>query len=113
MSLSSSICWCDVDASCASPQVVQQAHAVVLASGTLSPIASLTRQLFPSTNPEAISHFSCGHVVPKERLLAIALAQVLQLDHATDSISHYSEPTFVDLSPSRSSSRSPAQLPLS
>ena len=62
-------CGCD-------PQVVEQAHAVVLASGTLSPIASLTRQLFPSLPEEAITHFSCGHVVPKENLLAIALAQV-------------------------------------
>ena len=57
-------------------QVVRQAHAVVLASGTLSPIASLTRQLFPTLPPSAITHFACGHVVPKDRLLAIALAQV-------------------------------------
>jgi len=57
-------------------QVVQQAHAVVLASGTLSPIASLTRQLFPTLPPSAINHFACGHVVPKEQLLALAVAQV-------------------------------------
>ena len=60
-------------------QVVEQAHAVVLASGTLSPVASLTRQLFPGLPPSAITHFSCGHVVPKENLLAIALAQVTML----------------------------------
>ena len=57
-------------------QVVEQAHAVVLASGTLSPIASLTRQLFPTLPPSAITHFSCGHVVPKQQLLALAVAQV-------------------------------------
>lgn len=48
---------------------------MVLASGTLSPIASLTRQLFPTLAPSAITHFACGHVVPKDRLLAIALPQ--------------------------------------
>ena len=56
-------------------KVVQQAHAVVLASGTLSPIASLTRQLFPTLDPSAITHLTCGHVVTKEQLLALAVAQ--------------------------------------
>ena len=51
-------------------QVISQAHAVVLASGTLSPIESLKAQLFPNQN---VCAFSCGHVVPKENLLAIAL----------------------------------------
>ncbi|DBA85066.1 TPA: hypothetical protein ACH3X2_005791 [Trebouxia sp. C0005] len=67
-------------------KVVEQAHAVVLASGTLSPIASLTRQLFPTLPPSLITHFSCGHVVPKQQLLALAVAQgpsgaALQLRH--------------------------------
>ncbi|DBA94863.1 TPA: hypothetical protein ACH3X1_002400 [Trebouxia sp. C0004] len=67
-------------------KVVDQAHAVVLASGTLSPIASLTRQLFPTLPPSAITHFSCAHVVPKQQLLALAVAQgpsgaALQLRH--------------------------------
>ena len=60
-------------------QVVEQAHAVVLASGTLSPVASLTRQLFPTLDPSAITHFTCGHVVPKEQLLALAVAQACSL----------------------------------
>ena len=57
-------------------QVMQEADAVVLASGTLSPVASLTRQLFPTLDPACITHFACGHVVPKERLLALAIPQV-------------------------------------
>ena len=64
-------------------QVVEQAHAVVLASGTLSPVASLTRQLFPSLPPSAITHFSCGHVIPKEQLLALAVPQVGNFNHST------------------------------
>lgn len=43
--------------------MLASAHAVVLASGTLAPIASLQQQLFPHVPPERIRHFSCGHVV--------------------------------------------------
>ena len=52
-------------------QVLRKAHAVVLASGTLAPVASLQRQLFPDA---PVRHFSCGHVIPPHRLLALALA---------------------------------------
>ena len=51
-------------------QILDSAHAVVLASGTLSPTASLQRQLFPHRRVEA---FSCGHVIQKDRLLALAV----------------------------------------
>ena len=44
-------------------QVLAEAHAVVLASGTLSPVASLSQQLFPGLAPDRLTHFSCGHVV--------------------------------------------------
>ena len=45
------------------PQVLSEAHAVVLASGTLAPVDSLALQLFPSVDPGRLRHFSCGHVV--------------------------------------------------
>ena len=51
-------------------QILESAHAVVLASGTLSPTASLHRQLFPHRQ---VATFSCGHVIQKDRLLALAL----------------------------------------
>ena len=44
-------------------QVLASAHAVVLASGTLAPLASLEQQLFPHVPPERMRRFSCGHVV--------------------------------------------------
>lgn len=44
-------------------QVLSPAHAVVLASGTLAPVASLQQQLFPELPPAQLHHFSCGHVV--------------------------------------------------
>ncbi|KAK9816819.1 hypothetical protein WJX72_005361 [[Myrmecia] bisecta] len=56
-------------------KVVSAAHAVVLASGTLSPIQSLEQQLFPDLPAASLHHFSCGHVMPRERLLALAVGQ--------------------------------------
>ncbi len=47
-------------------QVVSSARAVVLASGTLSPIEPVL-QLFPFTPREAFHHYSCGHVVGRDR----------------------------------------------
>ncbi len=44
-------------------QVLASAHAVVLASGTLAPIASLEQQLFPHVPLERMRRFTCGHVV--------------------------------------------------
>ena len=55
-------------------QVVSAAHSVVLASGTLAPMEALSQQLFPGPAAAArVRHFSCGHVVSKDRLLALAI----------------------------------------
>ncbi|BDA42655.1 ATP-dependent DNA helicase DDX11 [Coccomyxa sp. Obi] len=56
-------------------KVLASAHAVVLASGTLAPVASLKQQLFPGLPVAQMHEFTCGHVVPKERLLAVALGR--------------------------------------
>lgn len=59
-------------------QVVSAAHAVVLASGTLAPVGALSQALFPGPAAAArIRHFSCGHVVSKDRLLALAIGAPL------------------------------------
>ena len=50
-------------------QVLASAHAVILASGTLAPIASLEQQLFPYVPAKRVHHFSCGHVVLHIHLL--------------------------------------------
>ena len=57
-------------------QLVREAHAVILASGTLAPIGSLTQQLFPHVPGMDIRHFSCNHIVPKQHLLALTLSKV-------------------------------------
>jgi chromosome transmission fidelity protein 1 len=56
-------------------RLLSGARAVVLASGTLSPVASLRAQLFPDEPPSRIHHFDCGHVVAPERLLAVAVGR--------------------------------------
>ena len=57
-------------------QVVSAAHAVILASGTLSPVEAVSQQLIPGLAAAGrLRHFSCGHVVAKERLLALAIGQ--------------------------------------
>lgn len=47
-------------------EVVSAAHAVVLASGTLSPLQSVLH-LFPGLPPHRLHRFACGHVVGQER----------------------------------------------
>lgn len=54
-------------------QVLAPARSVVLASGTLAPLASLQQQLFPHVPPERVRLFSCGHVVPHTNHLPLQL----------------------------------------
>lgn len=51
-------------------QVIGQAQSVILASGTLSPFDSLKAQAFPE---QKVKTFACGHVIPRDHLLAVAL----------------------------------------
>ena len=52
--------------------IVSSARAIILASGTLSPMETVMR-LFPTTLAPDITQYSCGHVVGGERLLAVAV----------------------------------------
>ena len=45
----------------------------MLASGTLAPVTALQRQLLPVAASNVLRYFSCGHVVPANRLLALAV----------------------------------------
>ena len=53
--------------------VVNKCRAVVLASGTLSPLPLLTQQLFQSADLPRLHTFQCGHVVDRERVLLLGL----------------------------------------
>lgn len=53
--------------------IVQEARSVVLAGGTMGSVELLRQHLFPYVNPDRFRHFTCGHVVPEEAVLTIAL----------------------------------------
>ncbi|KAK0113884.1 ATP-dependent DNA helicase chl1 [Cadophora gregata f. sp. sojae] len=55
--------------------LVSTARAVILAGGTMSPMSDYTSHLFPYLPPSRITTLSCGHVIPKENLLAWNLSQ--------------------------------------
>lgn len=55
--------------------IVQNARSVILAGGTMQPISEFTDLFINSGISESrISHFSCGHVIPPENLLAAGIA---------------------------------------
>jgi len=56
-------------------QIVKEAHSVVVAGGTMRPIAEFRDQLFISAgaDPSRVTHFSCDHVVPGVNMLPLVL----------------------------------------
>ncbi|RFU29090.1 hypothetical protein B7463_g7225, partial [Scytalidium lignicola] len=56
-------------------EIVSEARAVILAGGTMSPMSDYTNHLFSYLPPERITTLSCGHVIPKESLVAWSLAK--------------------------------------
>ncbi|KAF5367608.1 hypothetical protein D9757_010662 [Collybiopsis confluens] len=55
--------------------VVDEARAVIIAGGTMSPISDVQNQLFSHLPPERITSFSCGHIIPPENILTLAVAK--------------------------------------
>jgi chromosome transmission fidelity protein 1 len=55
--------------------IVDDAKAVVLAGGTMDPIQDFISQLYPHIPKNRLSHFSCGHVVPKSSLLTLCIGK--------------------------------------
>jgi len=51
-------------------EITSSARAVLLAGGTMSPMSDYTSHLFPLLPSEKITTLSCGHVIPKENLIA-------------------------------------------
>ncbi|KAI3455429.1 hypothetical protein Pfo_012092 [Paulownia fortunei] len=54
-------------------EVVDQAHAVILAGGTLHPIEETKERLFPSLQLDQLPFFACGHIIPSENILPVAV----------------------------------------
>lgn len=53
--------------------MLDQAHAVILAGGTLQPIEETKERLFRSLQLKELPFFSCGHIVPSENILPVAV----------------------------------------
>ncbi|XP_062073378.1 uncharacterized protein LOC133777698 isoform X1 [Humulus lupulus] len=56
-------------------EILDQAHAVILAGGTLQPIEETRERLFPSLSPKKFQFFSCSHIVPPESILPVAVSR--------------------------------------
>ncbi|XP_059421302.1 ATP-dependent DNA helicase DDX11 isoform X1 [Carassius carassius] len=56
-------------------QIVQECRAVIIAGGTMKPVADFKEQLLFSAGvtEDRILEFSCGHVIPPENILPIVL----------------------------------------
>ncbi|XVE88898.1 hypothetical protein DITRI_Ditri19aG0105800 [Diplodiscus trichospermus] len=56
-------------------EIVHEAHAVILAGGTLQPIEETRERLFPWLPSDQLHFFSCSHVVPPESILSLAVSR--------------------------------------
>lgn len=54
--------------------IVEDARAVVLAGGTMSPMDDYARHLFAYVDPARLKTWSCGHIIPPENLIAMPVA---------------------------------------
>uniref|UniRef100_A0A7N0UY48 Helicase ATP-binding domain-containing protein n=1 Tax=Kalanchoe fedtschenkoi TaxID=63787 RepID=A0A7N0UY48_KALFE len=55
-------------------EIADQAHAVVLAGGTLQPIEETRERLFPKLSFNQLQFFSCSHIIPPESILPISIS---------------------------------------
>ncbi|KAG8643522.1 hypothetical protein MANES_11G044500v8 [Manihot esculenta] len=56
-------------------EIVNQAHAIILAGGTLQPVEETRERLFPWLPQSQLHFFSCSHIVPPESILPIAVSR--------------------------------------
>ncbi|EUC39179.1 hypothetical protein COCCADRAFT_31902 [Bipolaris zeicola 26-R-13] len=55
--------------------IVEEARAVVLAGGTMSPMSDYEQHLLSYLDPSKIKTLSCGHVIPPSNLLAVPVVR--------------------------------------
>ncbi|KAJ5816866.1 hypothetical protein N7447_009099 [Penicillium robsamsonii] len=58
-------------------EIAEDARAVILAGGTMSPMSDYVNHLFSYLPPDRLGTFSYGHVIPKSNLVAQSLTQGL------------------------------------
>eukprot|EP00960_Hanusia_phi_P070589 767339-Hanusia_phi.AAC.4 len=55
-------------------EILEQAHSVVLAGGTMQPMTEYVQQLMPTIQPARFRTLSVGHVIPKENILPLTVS---------------------------------------
>jgi chromosome transmission fidelity protein 1 len=55
-------------------KIVDDARSVILAGGTMQPVAGVIQQLF-SSNKSRVTLFECGHVIPDDNLLPLCMSR--------------------------------------
>ncbi|KAI9159892.1 hypothetical protein LWI28_002977 [Acer negundo] len=55
-------------------EIVDQAHAVILAGGTLQPIEETRERLFSWLPPNELHFLSCNHIIPPESIFPVAVS---------------------------------------
>ena len=55
--------------------IVEEARAVILLGGTMSPMEDYIQHLFSYLPPDRIQTWTCGHIIPSQNLLSIPLAR--------------------------------------
>ncbi|EYU21521.1 hypothetical protein MIMGU_mgv1a020316mg [Erythranthe guttata] len=81
---------------CINEEVVDQAHAIILAGGTLQPIEETKERLFPSIQLHQLPFFSCGHIIPSENILPIAVKHGPSGQSFDFSFKNRSSPTVIE-----------------
>jgi hypothetical protein len=56
-------------------RVVDSARSVILAGGTMQPVGEVSAQLFGHLPPSRVHLFSCGHIIPRDHLLPLAVGR--------------------------------------
>ncbi|KAK4765276.1 hypothetical protein SAY86_026366 [Trapa natans] len=56
-------------------EIADEAHAVILAGGTLQPVEETRERLFPWLPIDQLNFFSCNHIVPRESILPVAVSR--------------------------------------
>ncbi|KAL8043186.1 hypothetical protein ABFX02_09G102500 [Erythranthe guttata] len=77
-------------------EVVDDAHAIILAGGTLQPIEETKERLFPSIQLHQLPFFSCGHIIPSENILPIAVKHGPSGQPFDFSFKNRSSPTMIE-----------------
>ncbi|KNE56807.1 hypothetical protein AMAG_02583 [Allomyces macrogynus ATCC 38327] len=76
--------------------IVRDSRALVLASGTLAPIADLTEHLLPNRFGKEVVHFACGHIVPDNNLAAMVVPATATRREIKLTMSSWSDPAMLD-----------------